>query len=365
MKKIIISGGGTGGHVYPAIAIADALKQIEPDIQILFVGAEGKMEMEKVPQAGYRIIGLPISGFQRQQMWKNVSFPFRLIKSLYQSWQIINDFCPNVVVGVGGYASGAILQVAVWRKIPTLIQEQNGYAGFTNKILAPQVQKICVAYPDMGKYFPKEKIVFTGNPVRQKIAQNQISHQQACAFWGFSPQKKTLLVLGGSLGAKTINQSILKGLFAFEQHSVQLLWQTGKNYYDNILQNIAPEHRNSTHIKILPFITEMDFAYKAADVVISRAGALSISELCLAGKPCILVPSPNVAEDHQTKNAMALVQKEAAIMVKDSEADSTLVNTALQLLSDSATQQKLSSHISAFAKPEAARNIAQEILKLC
>jgi len=361
MKRIIISGGGTGGHIYPAIAIAEAIKAKVPTVDILFVGAKGKMEMEKVPQAGYRIIGLDIVGFQRRLTFKNLLFPFKLLKSLIDAWKIISDFRPDAVVGVGGYASGAILQVATMRNIPALIQEQNGYAGITNKLVAGKVQTICVAYPNMERYFPAHKIVFTGNPIRHTISQH-ISRAEALAFWGFDTDKKTLLIVGGSLGAGTINRSILEGLSLLATHNIQVLWQTGKYYYDNIIQNISQPLPNT--LKIVPFITQMGYAYACADVVISRAGALSISELSLAGKAVILVPSPNVAEDHQTKNALNLAQEQAALLIPDKDAVDRLVVSAIDLLSDENKCKALQTNILKFAKPQAADRVADEVLKL-
>jgi len=359
-KKYIISGGGTGGHIYPAIAIAQALQKQNPDAQILFVGAEGKMEMEKVPKAGYKIIGLPIRGIQRQLSLANLSVPFRLIKSLWKANQIIKDFQPDAVIGVGGYASAAMMKVAVWHKIPILIQEQNSYAGLTNKWLAKDAQKICVAYPEMEKYFPEQKIVFTGNPVRADL--NTANLEEAYRFFGLQPHKKTLLVLGGSLGARTINQCLKTGIQQILEAGFQVIWQTGKAYYADI--EAFTKNIDTEGLFVRDFIYEMNFAYSIADVVISRAGALSISELCLAAKATILVPSPNVSEDHQSKNAMALVKKEAAVLVKDQEASQKLIETALELLKDEQKQQKLAKNIQTLAVADASLRIVAEVVGL-
>lgn len=361
-KNIIISGGGTGGHVYPAIAIADAIKELAPDTNILFVGAEGKMEMEKVPEAGYKIEGLWISGLQRRLTLQNLMFPFKLISSMLKSKKIVKSFKPDAVVGVGGYASGAIMKVANNKGIPTLIQEQNGYAGLTNKLLAEQASKVCVAYPDMEKYFPKDKLFFSGNPVRKDIIELDKIKDEAYTHFGLSQDKKTLLVIGGSLGALTINESVAGGVEELLQKGYQLIWQTGKYYSKRFNTEFA--HIKNPAFKIMPFIKRMDYAYACADVVISRAGALSISELCLAKKPCIFVPSPNVAEDHQTKNAMALVKEHAAIMTKDIDAREVLIKQAIDVLEDEAKQLELSNAIALLGKPNAARDIAQEVLKL-
>jgi UDP-N-acetylglucosamine--N-acetylmuramyl-(pentapeptide) pyrophosphoryl-undecaprenol N-acetylglucosamine transferase len=360
--KVIISGGGTGGHIYPAIAIADALKSLDTQTEILFVGAEGRMEMEKVPKAGYRIEGLWISGIQRSfsiyAIRQNLIFPFKLLHSLWKSNSILNSFKPDVVVGVGGYASGAILKAAQKKNIPTLIQEQNGYAGVTNKLLAKSAKKICVAYPQMDRYFPAEKILFTGNPVRKDISNLNPLKEIAYQHFTLQPNKPTLLILGGSLGARTINESVAKNLEEWLSKGVQVIWQTGKIYYPNY-QSLAKENA-----LILPFIEKMDLAYSVADLVISRAGALSISELCLAAKPCILVPSPNVAEDHQTKNAMALVSQKAALMVKDIDAKDKLGILALELISNEQDRLMLSRNIAILAKPNAAMDIANEVLRI-
>ena len=361
-KNIIISGGGTGGHIFPAISIANALKEIDPEINILFVGALGKIEMEKVPAAGYDIIGLPVAGLQRRLTLKNVSFIFKLINSLRKSKQIIKEFKPDVVVGVGGYASGPVLKVANQKGIPTLIQEQNSYAGITNKLLAKKARKICVAYEGMEKYFPKEKIILTGNPVRQDLLDKIGSREEAISHFNLDQNKKTILVIGGSLGARTINQSIIKDIKKIGESEFQILWQTGKYYY-NDAKNTADE-TGFNNVKVLDFIKRMDMAYAAADIIISRAGAGTISELCLVGKPVILVPSPNVAEDHQTKNAMALVKKDAAVMIKDSNANEELLNEAIDLIKDTEKQKKLSDNIIGMALRDSAKIIAEEVLKL-
>ncbi|MCB2197282.1 MAG: undecaprenyldiphospho-muramoylpentapeptide beta-N-acetylglucosaminyltransferase [Bacteroidetes bacterium] len=361
-KNIIISGGGTGGHVFPAISIANAIKEIEPETNILFVGALGKIEMEKVPAAGYEIIGLPVAGLQRKLTIKNISFIFKLIKSLRKSKQIIKDFKPDVVVGVGGYASGPVLRKANQRGIPSLIQEQNSYAGITNKLLAKKAQKICVAYEGMEKYFPKEKIMLTGNPVRQDLLDKIGSKNEAIKHFSLAENKKTILVIGGSLGARTVNQSVMEDIEKIGNSDFQLLWQTGKYYYEEAKK--VADQSGFKNIKVLDFIKRMDFAYSVADVIISRAGAGTISELCLVGKPVILVPSPNVAEDHQTKNAMALVNRNAAIMIRDVEAKENLIRTALDLISNEEQIKSLSENIKGMALRDSAKIIAEEVLKL-
>ncbi|MDH3708415.1 MAG: undecaprenyldiphospho-muramoylpentapeptide beta-N-acetylglucosaminyltransferase [Cyclobacteriaceae bacterium] len=360
--RIIISGGGTGGHIYPAIAIANTLKQINQDIEILFVGARGKMEMQKVPEAGYRIEGLSITGLQRRLSLGNLLFPFKLLASILKAGGILKRFKPHVVVGFGGYASGPILYAATRRRIPTLIQEQNGYAGLANKWLAPKVKTICVAYENMERFFPKDKLVLTGNPVRAQLMEVHSLRQQALDFFNLDAHKATILVFGGSLGARTINQSLLGKLQQFREQQVQVIWQTGKLYYQEIKNKLADTDQSD--LRVLEFIKEMDLAYAAADVVISRAGALSIAELCLTGKPVILVPSPNVAEDHQTKNAQALVDSQAALLIKDHEAPHKLVTEAISLVQDREKQKILSKNISKMARPQAARHIANEVLKL-
>lgn len=361
-KNIIISGGGTGGHIFPAISIANAIKELEPQTNILFVGALGKIEMEKVPAAGYEIIGLPVAGLQRRLTVKNISFIFKLISSLKKSKQIIKDFKPDVVVGVGGYASGPVLRIANKKGISTLIQEQNSYAGITNKILAKKAKKICVAYEGMEKYFPKDKIVLTGNPVRQDLLDKIGNKEEAIKHFELELERKTILVVGGSLGARTINQSVIGDIEKIGKSEFQLLWQTGKYYYEDAKK--AATESGYKNIKVSDFITRMDMAYAAADIIISRAGAGTISELCLVGKPVILVPSPNVAEDHQTKNALALVKKNAAIMIKDAEAKDKLINSALGLIENIEHEKILSKQIKGMALRDSAKIIAKEVLKI-
>lgn len=360
--RVIISGGGTGGHIYPAVAIANQLKEVNPEAEILFVGAKGRMEMTRVPEAGYKIVGLWISGLQRRLTLDNLSFPFKVLSSVRASHKIIRDFKPDAVVGVGGYASGPLLYAATARKVPALIQEQNSYAGITNKLLAKRVDKVCVAYPNMEQFFPAEKLVLTGNPVRSDIMNSQKKRQEALQHFGLIGEKKTILVIGGSLGARTINHSIAAGLEQILQAGYQLIWQTGKAYYAEA-QALEEKHK-AQDVRAFDFIKRMDLAYAAADIVISRAGALSISELCLAGKPAILVPSPNVAEDHQTKNAMALVQQNAAILVRDAEATEKLVPAALQLAKDEQEQKRLHVNILKMARPNAAADIVNELIGL-
>lgn len=356
----MISGGGTGGHVFPAIAIANMLNSINKETKIEFVGASDRMEMQKVPEAGYKIYGLWISGFQRGAMLKNLLLPFKIIFSLIKASSIIKNFKPDVVVGVGGYASAPTLFMAHRKGIPTLVQEQNSFAGVTNKIMAKKADKFCVAYDGMEKFFPNEKIIKTGNPVRQDIIDKIISRDKALEFFGLSPDKKCILVIGGSLGAKTINDSIQKGIDSLDFEKYQLIWQTGKFYYESLERDVKPR----TGLVMLDFLKRMDMAYAAADVIVSRAGALAISELSLIEKPCILVPSPNVAEDHQTKNAQALVEKDAAIMVKDANAKDMLVEFVISLLEDDKLQQKLSENIRQFGLPNSTKDIAKEIIQL-
>lgn len=362
MKKVIISGGGTGGHIYPAIAIANEIKLQAPTTEILFVGANNRMEMQKVPLAGYKIIGLDIAGIQRKLSTENLRFPLKLLKSLTQARKILQDFKPDICIGVGGYASAPILLMASLMKIPTLIQEQNSYAGIANKILSRKAKKICVAYPQMDKYFPKEKIVFTGNPVRKDILELENKRLNALQHFGLQENKKTMLVIGGSLGARTINLSIQKNIDRLIENDIQVIWQTGKNFYETAQKSVS--EAKTTLIKVFDFINVMDLAYSVADVVVSRAGALSISELCLAGKPCILVPSPNVAEDHQTKNARVLVNSQAALMVADKHAEAFLVGDVIDLLFDEALQKELQRNIKRFAKPNAAQEIVREVMKI-
>jgi UDP-N-acetylglucosamine--N-acetylmuramyl-(pentapeptide) pyrophosphoryl-undecaprenol N-acetylglucosamine transferase len=362
MTRIIISGGGTGGHIFPAIAIANALKAREPGIEILFIGAKGRMEMEKVPAAGYKIRGLWISGLQRRLTLKNLSFPVKVISSLVMADRIIAKFKPEVVIGVGGYASGPTLRIAAIRKIPTLIQEQNSFPGITNKLLGEKVDKICVAYEGMDRFFPAGKIILTGNPVRQDII-TPADKTEAFEHFHLDPGKKVVLVIGGSLGAGTINKSVLNYLGQQTgQEDIQLLWQTGKNHFNIIKSNQKIVIKEN--VKIHPFIDRMDLAYAAADIIVSRAGAIAISELCIIGKPAILVPSPNVAEDHQTKNADALARKSAALTLRDSEAVNKLFGLIKELADDTGLQHELSRNIKTMALPDAADDIAEETMKL-
>ena len=360
--KVIISGGGTGGHIFPAISIANALKALCPDVQILFVGAIDRMEMQRVPAAGYRIKGLPICGFDRQHKLKNIKVLFKIWKSQRMAKKIIKDFKPDVVVGVGGFASGPTLNTAASMGIPCLIQEQNSYAGVTNKLLAKKAEKICVAYEGMERFFPAEKIIMTGNPVRQALLNTKISREDAVKSFGLDPTKKTILLLGGSLGARTINVSVLLHLDLVKSTDVQFIWQTGSYYSAAIAEELKGE--NIPNLKVTDFITDMATAYKAADLVISRAGASSISEFCLIGKPVILVPSPNVAEDHQTKNALALSTKNAAIHVKDADAPATLLELAVHTVNDNKRLAELSENVLKLALPNSAEIIAKEVITL-
>jgi UDP-N-acetylglucosamine--N-acetylmuramyl-(pentapeptide) pyrophosphoryl-undecaprenol N-acetylglucosamine transferase len=360
--KFIISGGGTGGHIFPALSIANALKKRIPNAEILFVGALGRMEMERIPAAGYHIEGLPVSGFDRNNIFRNVNVVWNLICSLILARRIIKRFKPDVAIGVGGYASAPTLRAASSFKVPTVIQEQNSYAGMTNKLLAKKAKCICVAYEGMDKFFPKEKIVLTGNPVRQDLLSVEPKTKEAYQFFGLDSQKKTILVVGGSLGARTINQSIIAGLENLSKADVQVIWQTGKYYIESARQ--ASEPFASENLLVTDFVSRMDLAYSIADLVISRAGASSISELCLLAKPVILVPSPNVAEDHQTKNAMALVSKDAAVMIRDVDAKENLVNKALDLIQNSAELASLSKNILKLAEHDSADRIAEEVIKL-
>ena len=361
--KYLISGGGTGGHIFPAVSIANALKELDPEAEILFIGALGRMEMERVPQAGYKIIGLPVRGFNRAQPWKNVSVLIDLAKSIRQVKKIIRDFQPNVGVGVGGYASGAAMWAAANMGIPILLQEQNGFAGVTNKILKNKATKICVAYEGMERFFPADKIILTGNPVRQNLTSGKKKAESG----------KTLLIIGGSLGARTINEAVLAGLPQLKAAGIHVVWQTGKLYYENILQRsgLTAKRSNSDNgltgeagLEIYDFLADMPDRYANADLVISRAGASSISELCLLGKPAILVPSPNVAEDHQTHNAMALVNKDAAVLVRDAEAAEMLIPTALKLIQNDKQLTLLHTNILRLAQPDSARRIAEEVIKI-
>ena len=356
--KFILSGGGTGGHIYPAIAIANELKLQFPDAEFLFVGARDKMEMQKVPQAGYEIKGLWIAGLQRKLTLQNLMFPLKLASSLLESKRIIKKFKPNVVIGTGGFASGPLLQAAGSAGIPTVVQEQNSYPGIANKLLSKKANAICVAYENLERFFPKEKIVLTGNPVRQDLIDIESKREEAIAFYGLDPNKKTLLVLGGSLGARRINQLIEKELQNFLSQDVQVIWQCGKLYFEDY------KKYNQPNVKVVDFIERMDFVYAASDVIISRAGASSVSELCIVGKPVIFIPSPNVAEDHQTKNAQAIVDAKGAILLKESELDSQFSIVFEALLKDSGKQKQLSDNIKKLAKPRATQDIAAEIVKL-
>ena len=361
--RIIISGGGTGGHIFPAISIANAIKAKHPDAQILFVGALGRMEMQRVPAAGYEIKGLPICGFDRKHLLKNIVVLFKIWKSQHMAKKIIKDFKPMAAVGVGGYASGPTLNQCAAMGIPCLIQEQNSYAGVTNKLLAKKASKICVAYEGMDRFFPADKIIMTGNPVRQNVLQTDITKEEARKAFGLEPDKKTILVVGGSLGARTVNESIINHLDMVENADVQIIWQTGK-YYNKAIMDTLAQHKPIKNLKVMDFISDMGAAYRAADLVISRAGASSISEFCLIGKPVILVPSPNVAEDHQTKNALALVNKDAALYVKDIEAPDTLLDTALKTVNDEAKLASLSENIKKLGLKNSADIIADEVIKL-
>lgn len=360
--KFIISGGGTGGHIFPAISIANTIKQRYPDAEILFVGADDRMEMEKVPAAGYQIVGLPVSGLDRSNMWNNMKVMSRLVKSLWLAKKTIRRFNPDIAIGVGGYASGPTLWMASLAKVPTLIQEQNSYAGVTNKLLARKAKKICVAYEGMEKFFPADKLVITGNPVRKDLEKSIGKREEALRFFGLSPEKKTILVVGGSLGARTINRSVRDKLEMFIDAGIQLIWQTGRVYLEEARKYLKSYEDNM--IRCSDFITRMDYAYAAADLVISRAGAGSISELCLLKKPVILVPSPNVAEDHQTKNALALVYKDAALMVPDADAVEQLVPMALNVVGNEERLNSLSEHISLLAQHHSAERIVDEIIRM-
>ena len=370
--KYLISGGGTGGHIFPAVSIANALRELDPTCEILFVGALGRMEMERVPQAGYKIVGLPVRGIDRQKPWRNISVLIDFVRSMWQVRRIIKDFRPDVGIGVGGYASGAAMKVAARMGVPILLQEQNGFAGVTNKMLKNDASKICVAYEGMERFFPAHKLILTGNPVRQNLSTG--TREQAIEYFNstfgfqFNTQRKTLLIIGGSLGARTINNSIIAHLPELLQSDVQVIWQTGKYYFEQCQQALNSQlltlNSQLSNIICTDFIAQMPDAYALADLVISRAGASSISELCLLGKPAILVPSPNVAEDHQTHNAMALVHKDAAVLVKDVDAQTQLVSTALPLIHDDQQLHTLHTNILTLALPNSANLIAQEVIKL-
>lgn len=372
--RIIIGGGGTGGHIFPAISIANALKELRPHAEILFVGAEGRMEMQRVPEAGYRIEGLPVAGLDRKHLWRNVAVVFKLLRSQWKARHIIRRFKPQVAVGVGGYASAPVLKTAAMMGIPTLIQEQNSYAGVTNKLLAKSARRICVAYEGMERFFPADKILLTGNPVRQNLLNQPPSREEAAHRFGLDAARPTILILGGSLGARTLNRTLMDALPLLEQHpDTQVIWQTGRIYIDQVRQAVeqwAGSALQQGHVDKLPglyvadFLPDMASAYAVADLVVSRAGAGSISEFCLLGKPVILVPSPNVAEDHQTQNALALVKHDAALYVKDAEAHDALMPLALQTVHDAQRLASLAQHIAQLAQHQSAERIAKEVLKL-
>lgn len=363
LKKIVISGGGTGGHIFPALAIANEIKKRNPDVEILFVGAEGKMEMEKVPAAGYKIVGLPIVGLQRKLTLKNLALPFKLLKSLSLAKNILKDFKPQVVIGVGGYASGPTLKMAQRLGIPTLIQEQNSHPGKTNRLLAKKVKAVCTAYEGLEAVFPQAAIRLTGNPVREELNRMEITREEAFKeFSALDPTKRTILVMGGSLGARTLNQGVIHGLDLLADANTQILWQCGKYYFEAMKQELEIRKKASVHLT--DFIARMEAAYAVADVIVSRAGALSISELCIVGKPTILVPSPNVSEDHQTKNAMALVKNQAAVLIKDDVAKDQLVSEAIRILDDENRTHELRIAIKRMARPNATKDIVDVIENL-
>lgn len=361
--KIVISGGGTGGHIFPAIAIADSVRQLKPDADILFIGAQGRMEMDKVPQAGYSIKGLWISGLQRKMSFKNLSFPFKLLYSLFKAYSILRKYKPNIVVGVGGYASGPTLRAALWLNIPTLIQEQNSYPGITNKLLGRKVNRICVAYDNMEKWFPKEKIVQTGNPLRKAAVDIGGKTKLAHKFFELKEEKTTVLVVGGSQGAKTINLTLNQNLKQICSEGIQLIWQTGKTYY-NEAKEVTSKAGLKDAVKPVAFINRMDLAYAAADIIVSRAGAMAISEIAVVGKPVIFIPFPFASEDHQTKNAKRLVLKKAALLVENKDVSELLLPTIISLSKNKQLQNELAKNISQFAITDASENIAKEILEL-
>lgn len=360
--KVIVSGGGTGGHIFPAVSIANELKDRLPEVDILFVGALGKMEMERVPAAGYRIVGLPVMGFPRKPSFRMFTFFWKLLQSMRLANKIIDDFKPDVAVGVGGFASGPILKAAVRKGVPAVLQEQNSYAGVTNKLLASKVNKICVAYPKMERYFPAEKIVLTGNPIRRNLIDAVVNKGEALEYFKLNAEKPVVLLVGGSLGARTLNESVIAGLELIRQSDVQVIWQTGSYYYKEMQERLG----KNTPGNLLPveFVSRMDVAYAVADVVISRAGAGTISELCLLGKPSVLVPSPNVAEDHQTKNAMALVDNQAALLIKDADSKAELLKETFKLLADKPRLKSLSENIRKLGRPDAAKEIVDVILEV-
>ena len=361
INKVILSGGGTGGHIFPALAIANEIKRRNPEADILFVGALGRMEMEKIPAAGYEIIGLPVMGFPRKPSLKIFTFFKMLMKSSSMAKKIVKDFQPEIAIGVGGYASGPLLRAAAKKKVPSLIQEQNSYAGITNKLLSKKVNSICVAYDKMEKFFPADKIIFTGNPVRENLIQD-VDTNEALDYFSLKKEDKVILIVGGSLGARSINNSVLKNIKAIAKSGVKVVWQTGAIYYDRILNELKDS--KPENLQVHKFITRMDLAYEVADLVISRAGAGTISELCLVGKASVLVPSPNVSEDHQTKNAMALVEKNAALMVRDTEIDTKLFPLAFEVVDDKKRCLTFSDKIKELAKPEATKTIVDEVEKL-
>lgn len=358
--RVIISGGGTGGHIFPAVAIAKAIRSLYPDAAILFVGALGKMEMEKVPAAGFEIVGLPIVGIQRRLTWKNLLVPFKLLASMMKARRIIREFKPDIAIGVGGYASGPLLRAATSAGIATLIQEQNSYPGITNRILSKRVNTICVAYPGLEKFFPKEKLVMTGNPVRPEVVDLNGKAERARSFFNLSAGRKTVLIIGGSLGARTVNKAVEAAAKTWEERGLQVIWQTGKGY----IEQAKSATSSLAHLQAHEFIRDMDLAYAAADLVVSRAGAMSISELCLVAKPSIFIPSPNVSEDHQTKNAMALVSRGAAVLVKDVDAEATLCNVVLELIADTSGLAALAAGAKSMAFDHAAERIVEEVVKL-
>lgn len=363
MRKVIISGGGTGGHIFPAIAIANGLKEKIPEIDILFIGAKDRMEMDRVPAAGYPIKGLWISGFQRSLSLKNLSFPFKLMASLFKARQIIRSFQPDLVIGVGGYASGPTLRAASKKGIPTLIQEQNSYAGVTNRLLGNSVDKICTAYENMDQFFPKEKITLTGNPIRQEILNNSLSREEGARCFGLDTNKKILLAMGGSLGARSINEGIGENLDLLLENQVQVIWQTGKLFYSQATQ-IVEQKGSGSQVNVQEFIGDMAHAYAACDVIVSRAGAIAVSEICCVGKPTILVPSPYVAEDHQTQNAKALVEKEAALLVKDLDTVELLGKEVLSILASDELSAQLGQNLQLLARPNATEEIVNEAIAL-
>lgn len=362
INRVILSGGGTGGHIFPALSIANEIRKRYPDSEILFVGAQGRMEMEKIPAAGYKIVGLPVMGFPRKPSLKIFAFFNKLRQSASMANKIVKDFKPEIAIGVGGYASGPLLRAAANNKIPTLIQEQNSYAGITNKLLSKKVKTICVAYDNMQRFFPEKKIVLTGNPVRENLIEELQNKNEALRYFGLNENERVILIVGGSLGARSINNAVLKNLEFITNSGVQVVWQTGAIYFDQI--EIELKDKKPANLHVHKFLTRMDYAYSAADLVISRAGAGTISELCLVGKPAILVPSPNVSEDHQTKNAMALVEKDAAVMLADSVIDFQLFPVAINTVNNIELCQLMTTNIKTLAKPEATKTIVDEVEKL-